>query len=72
MLDRVHLSSIHDGLFVRGGHAQVKGRDHGVAVAVLSGDINAGFQVEMVDRKTCDFFHEVLRLSVQGSQRELM
>ena len=57
MLDGVHFSGIHDRFPVRGSHPQVEGRDHGIAVAVLAGDIHAGLQVDVIDRKTCDFFH---------------
>ena len=60
VLDRVHLSGIHDGFPVGGCHAQVEGCDHSVAVAVFSGDVDAGFEIEMIDRKACDFFHRVL------------
>jgi hypothetical protein len=60
MLDGVHLSGVHDRFSVGSGHPQIEGRDHGISVAVLAGDIDTRLQVKVIDRKTCDFFHKAL------------
>ena len=56
VFDRVHLRSVHDGLAVGGGHAEVECGDGGIAVVIDAGDIDTGLQYEVVDGKAGDFF----------------
>ena len=60
MLDRVHFRRVHDRFPVGRSHAQVEGRDDGVAVAVFPGDIDAGLKVQVVDGKAGDFLHSAI------------
>ena len=60
MLDRVHLRGVHDRFPVGGGHAKVEGRDHGIAEPVFPGDVNAGLENKVVDRKACDLFKGIV------------
>lgn len=61
VLDGVDLGGVHDRLAVGGRHADVEGGDNRVACGVLAGDIDAGQEFRMVNSKTCDGFHGLLR-----------
>ena len=58
MLDRMHLSGIHDRFLVWICHADVKGCDDCTFHMIFPGDIKSRNQFIMIDRKTCDFFHD--------------
>ena len=57
MLDGVNFRCIHDGLFVGAGHTDVKGGDGFHTDFILTGHINTGLQLYMVNRETRNFFH---------------
>lgn len=57
MLDGVDFRRVHDRLIVGACHADIKCRDDGAVHIVLSGDVDARFQADMVNGKTCDLFH---------------
>ena len=57
MFHGMQFSSIHDWFFIRGGHTDIKSGDYFLSEIILTGNINARLQFDMVNRKTCDFFH---------------
>lgn len=64
MLDRVDLCGIHHRLVVWACHADIKSGDDRAVHMILSGDVDAWFQADMVNGKTCDLFHNRCFLSL--------
>ena len=64
MFDRMHLRRVHDRLLIRGSHTQIEGCDRLIADRILSGNINPGLQLNVVNGKTCDLFHDNIDSSV--------
>ena len=57
MLNCVKLCSVHDRLFIRRGHTDIKRGDHTVSNRILAGNIDTRLKFDMVNGKTCNFFH---------------
>ena len=55
--------SVHHRLLIGAGHTNVERSDHFDADRILSGDIDSRLQFDMVDSKTCDFFHSIYLFS---------
>ena len=57
MFHGMQLCCVHDRFFIWGSHTNIKSGDYFLAEIILTGNINARLQLDMVNRKTCDFFH---------------
>ena len=60
MFNRMDFCGIHDRFIVWTCHADIKCSNDRTVHIILSGDIDARFQANMVNGKTCDFFHNDL------------